>query len=160
MPIFMPVFRGILAGALFVAVAAAASRPAVALEDTLLVEVDRAKIVKLDQPAATVIIGNPSIADALVHNREMLVVTGKSFGVTNMIVLDASGKTIGDLTLHVRGDDVGIVTVQRGPSRLSYSCAPTCERTLMIGDMGESYSALNTQIQDRIGLATGQAGSN
>jgi Pilus formation protein N terminal region len=128
-----------------------------ASEDTLLVEVDRAKIVRLDQPAATVIVGNPSIADALVQSRNMLVVTGKSFGVTNLIVLDTQGNTVDDLTVHVRGDDVGIVTVQRGPTRLSYSCAPVCQRTLVLGDTTDSYDALTNQIQDRIGLATGQA---
>jgi hypothetical protein len=152
--------RGVLAGAVMLASTIATSQSAFALEETVLVEVDRAKLVRLDQPAATVIVGNPLIADALVHDREMLVVTGKSFGVTNLIVLDQDGQTIGDMTLHVRGDDVGIVTVQRGPERLSYSCAPTCERTLMLGDTGASYDILNTQIEGRIGLAVGQASPN
>ncbi len=156
----MTVFRSVLASGIMIAAAIAVPRPVLALEDTLLVEVDRAKLVRLESPASTVIIGNPSIADALVQNREMLVVTGKSFGVTNMIVLDATGDTIGDYTVHVRGDDVGIVTVQRGGARQSYSCAPTCERTLMIGDTPENFDALNTQIGDRLGLATGQAGTN
>jgi len=152
--------RGVLAGVVMFASTIATSQSAFALEETVLVEVDRAKVVRLDQPAATVIVGNPLIADALVHDREMLVVTGKSFGVTNLIVLDQDGQTIGDMTLHVRGDDVGIVTVQRGPERLSYSCAPTCERTLMLGDTGASYDILNTQIEGRIGLAVGQASPN
>lgn len=156
----MTVFRRALAGGMLLAAAIAAPRPVLALEDTLLVEVDRAKLIRLGTPASTVIVGNPSIADALVQNREMLVVTGKSFGVTNMIVLDATGATIGDYTVHVRGDDVGIVTVQRGGARQSYSCAPTCQRTLVLGDTPENFDALNTQIGDRLGLATGQAGAN
>lgn len=146
-----------LAVILLAAIAVAQPLAADATEDTILVEVDRAKVVRLDQPAYTVIVGNPSIADALVQNRQMLVVTGKSFGVTNLIVLDADGETIDDLTLHVRSDDSGMVTVQRGPTRLSYSCAPSCERTLVLGDTPENYDALNTQILNRLGLAEGQA---
>lgn len=142
--------------------AAAAALPSLAnvahaIEDNLLVEVDRAKVIRLDQPAYTVIVGNPSIADALVQDRKMLVVTGKSYGVTNLIVLDAEGNAIEDLTLNVRGDGDGIVTVQRGPTRLSYSCAPSCERTLMLGDTADSYDILNAQILSRLGLAGGQA---
>jgi Pilus formation protein N terminal region len=156
----MTVVRGVFAGALLLASVIVAPRPTFALDDTLLVEVDRAKIVRLDQPAATVIVGNPSIADALVQNREMLVVTGKSFGVTNLIVLDAQGETIGNLILHVSGDGEGIVTVQRGPLRESYACAPTCQRTLTLGDTKDSYDTLNQQISDRLGLAMGQASPN
>jgi len=150
-------FKGIFVGALLLATAIARPQSALAVEDSLLVEVDRAKVVRLDQPVATVIVGNPSIADALVYDPEMLVVTGKSFGVTNLILLDAEGKTIDDLTLHVRADNEGIVTIQRGPTRLSYSCAPNCERTLMLGDTVENFEALNTQIQSRLGLAESQA---
>jgi len=130
---------------------------AAATKDTLLVEVDQAKILHLEEPAHTVVIGNPAIADALVQSREMLIVTGKSFGVTNLIVLNAEGATVEDLLLHVRGDESGIVTVQRGPARLSYSCAPNCERTLVVGDTAESYQTLNRQIAERLDLAEEQA---
>jgi Flp pilus assembly secretin CpaC len=37
--------------------------------------------------AAEVIIGNPTIADVSVQGGNLLVVTGKSFGVTNIISL-------------------------------------------------------------------------
>ncbi len=151
---------GVFAAALLLATAIAQPQTAFAAEDTVLVEVDHAKVVRLDQPAATVIVGNPSIADALVYDPEMLVVTGKSYGVTNLILLDAAGTTIGDMTLHVRADNDGIVTVQRGGTRLSYACAPNCERTLTLGDTVENFDALNTQIQSRLGLAESQAATD
>lgn len=152
--------KRVLASALLAAAVAGPPVAATAAEDTILVEVDRAKVVRLNQPAQTVIIGNPSIADASVQSRDLLVVTGKSFGVTNLVVLDHANNTIEDLTVHVRGDDVGIVTIQKGPARVSFSCAPTCERTLMLGDFGEHYEMLNDQIQARLGLAEGQANPN
>ena len=146
-----------VAAALLTMVGTASLVSAATTKDTLLVEVDQAKILRLEEPAHTVVIGNPAIADALVQSREMLIVTGKSYGVTNLIVLNADGATVEDLLLHVRGDESGIVTVQRGSARLSYSCAPSCERTLAVGDTADSYEVLNTQIEDRLGLAEGQA---
>ncbi len=146
-----------VAAALVAIIGTASLVSAAATKDTLLVEVDQAKILHLEEPAHTVVIGNPAIADALVQSRDMLIVTGKSFGVTNLIILDADGGTVEDLLLHVRGDENGIITVQRGPARQSYSCAPYCERTLVVGDTAESYEVLNTQIESRLGLAEGQA---
>lgn len=126
--------------------------------DTVLVQLDRAQIMTLDQPAQTVILGNPAIADALVQDRSRLILTGKSFGSTNMIVLGQDGEMIDEYLLQVRSPDNGAVTVQKGAQRLSYSCAPVCERTLSIGDTPASYSELSGTIQSHIGLATGAAG--
>jgi Flp pilus assembly secretin CpaC len=128
-----------------------------ALADTVIVEVDRATVLRLDGPASTIILGNPSIADALVQDRSMVVVTGKSFGSTNLIVLDEDGRTIEEKTLQVRAAEDNVVTVQRGTFRTSLSCAPNCERTLAVGDRSEDYDLLSTQIQGRIGLSQGQA---
>ena len=130
-----------------------------AIAEAVIVEVDRATILRLDAPAGTIILGNPAIADALVQDQRMVVITGKSYGSTNLIVLDADGQTIEELTLHVRAAEQDKVTVQRGTSRVSFSCAPVCERTLMVGDTSDSYNELNAQIQSRIDLSQGQAGN-
>jgi Flp pilus assembly secretin CpaC len=135
----------------------AALAPAAA--GSLLVEVDRASILRLDAPAAAIVLGNPAIADALVKNNRMIVVTGKSYGSTNLIVLDEEGSTVEEVTLHVRPAHDAVVTVQRGTDRVSFTCAPTCERTLVVGDTSELYDELNSQIQTRINLSQGQAGS-
>jgi|FEC22Drversion2_1045045.scaffolds.fasta_scaffold00337_45 Flp pilus assembly secretin CpaC len=129
-----------------------------AIEDSLVVEMNRAKVIRLDQPAATVILGNPAIADALVQNRTMLVITGKSYGSTNLIVLDPAGETVEELTLNVTAVNDGSVTMQKGTTRLSFSCTPVCERTLAVGDSKDPFSELDSQIQSSLGLAQGQAG--
>lgn len=147
----------LLLAAALAAGSAIASGPAAAVEDTVIVEVNRAKVVRLDQPAATVILGNPAVADALVQNSTMLVVTGKSYGSTNLIVLDAAGETLDELTLQVTPAEAGVVTMQKGPMRVSYSCNPVCERTLAIGDSKDPYDDLDSQIQSSLGLAQGQA---
>lgn len=127
--------------------------------ESVIVEIDRAQILRIDGEPVTLILGNPAIADALVQDRHTLVVTGKSFGTTNLIALDPEGNAIADMLLHVRSPGDGVVTVQKGVTRMSYSCAPQCEPTLTVGDTAENYDLVNSQIQSRIGLAQGQAGN-
>ncbi len=146
--------RALASAALAATIAAGAVAPAVSAE-SLIVQVDRAKIVRLDQPASTIILGNPSIADALVQDRRMLVITGKSFGATNLIVLDEEGREVGEMLLHVQAADDGVITMQRGSSRVSFSCAPVCERTLRVGDTNDAFGELTSQIQTRTGLSQG-----
>ena len=52
---------------------------------------NQAKIVKLSRAADTIVIGNPEIADASVQDASTVVLTGKGFGVTNLVVLDEDG---------------------------------------------------------------------
>lgn len=150
--------RALYGAALLSLGALAFAGPAAA--DTVIVEVDRATLLRLDAPASTLILGNPAIADALVQDRSTVVVTGKSYGSTNLIILDQDGRTIEEKLLQVRAADDGMVTVQRGMFRTSLSCAPNCERTLSVGDTQDEYELLNSQIQSRIGLSQGQAGGN
>ncbi len=72
---------------------------AVAEKQPVIVTVDRAKVFRISSPASTVIVGNPAIADATVEDDVTLVLTGRSFGVTNLIVLDHEGNPIVDETI-------------------------------------------------------------
>lgn len=126
--------------------------------DQMLVEVDRAQLLRLDQPAASVIIGNPVIADAAIQDQHMLVITGKSFGSTNLIVLDRNGKEIFSRVLEVRMAEKAVVTMHRGVARNSYSCSPTCEPTLRSGDAKPYFDEVKEQIVGRIDTASGEAG--
>ena len=56
--------------------------------DTVTVPVDRARVMKLPERVATIIIGNPLIADAALQSGGVLVITGKGYGTTNMLALD------------------------------------------------------------------------
>jgi Flp pilus assembly secretin CpaC len=61
-------------------------------QDLLAVTLDQAKMVRIPAGTQTLIIGNPIIADVtMLKNVGMMVVTGKSFGQTNLIALDNSG---------------------------------------------------------------------
>ena len=70
-----------------------------AQEKTIYVDLDYARILRLPEGAQTLVIGNPLIADVtMLKNNRLMVVTGKSFGATNFIILDNSGSQVGNLS--------------------------------------------------------------
>jgi hypothetical protein len=97
--------------------------------------------------ADTVIIGNPAIADAVIRDTQTLVITGRSYGTTNLIVLDVDGQPIADELLTVQAADDYLVTVYVGGKRATYSCTPACQPTISVGDDLELFDARVGQVQ-------------
>jgi Flp pilus assembly secretin CpaC len=106
--------------------------------DTIAVNVDQAKLVKLPSKVATIVVGNPLIADVTLQSGGIIVVTGKGYGATNFIAMDRSGDILVDRVIQVEGPTDQLVTIYRGVERESYSCMPICQRRVTLGD-GESY---------------------
>lgn len=123
-----------IAAGLGMLVAAQAATPA----DTVMVVVDQAKLVKLPVGTATIVVGNPLIADVTLQPGGMVVVTGKGYGATNVIAMDRRGEVLIDRVIQVEGPSDKIVTIYRGVDRESYSCSPICQRRNTLGD-GEAY---------------------
>ncbi|MGQ2907490.1 MAG: pilus assembly protein N-terminal domain-containing protein [Aliihoeflea sp.] len=96
-------------------------------EAGISVLVNQAKIVKLARNADTIIVGNPEIADASVQDASTLVLTGKGFGVTNLVVLDAEGRPIVDEQVTVSRQSVNSVRIYRRAAVQTLSCTPVCE---------------------------------
>ena len=119
-----------------------------------VVHVDHAKVVRLPERTQTVIVGNPIIADVTVQRNGILVVTGKSFGSTNMIALDGSGALLAESMISVQAPQDSVVTVQRGLNRESYSCTPTCQPSLQLGDNPGFFDGVGAQATQRNELAT------
>jgi Flp pilus assembly secretin CpaC len=118
--------------------------PAVHAEDVISVNADQAKLVKLPNHVSTVVVGNPLIADVSLQAGDTMVVTGKGYGSTNVMALDRSGTVLVDRMIEVAGPSDKLVTVFRGVERESYSCAPTCERRITMGDSQNYFvSTLN-----------------
>lgn len=112
------------------AVAAAACTPARAETDDsefLRVYMDHARVLKLDRPVSKVIIGNAAVADATVADSKTIVLTGRSFGTTNIVLLDADGNAIVDERILVSIDEDHTVRVFRQINRSVLSCTPSCE---------------------------------
>jgi len=113
-----------------------AATPALAAtgDDILRITLDQAQVVQLPPNTATVVIGNPAIADiTALKNNVGMIVTGKSFGHTNMIALDAAGHPIDEKQIHV-GPVENVLVVQRGMIRESYACDPKCMPAAILGD--------------------------
>ena len=140
------------------AIATGADRPAHAV-DGLTVILDQAKVLKIPERTATLVVGNPLIADISVQTGGMMVVTGKGYGVTNLIALDPRGNTLMEQTIEVQGPSDHVVVVHRGMERESYSCMPKCERRITLGDAPAFFDATLIQTGRRTGQAQGTGGN-
>jgi Flp pilus assembly secretin CpaC len=133
----MPLRRLTLFVALTVACAVApltAASASAAEGDPISVKVNMARILRISAPAATVIIGNPGVADVTIQDPQTLVLTGKSYGSTNLIVLDSMGNPIADTMVDVVQAQNDLVTVYMGQARTTLVCSPVCQPTIMLGD--------------------------
>jgi Flp pilus assembly secretin CpaC len=124
--------------------------------DSIAVNVDQAKLVKLPTRVSTIVVGNPLIADVTLQTGGILVVTGKGYGATNFIAMDRSGEILVDRVIQVEGPTDQLVTVYRGVERESYSCMPMCQRRITLGD-GENYFK---SAMDQAGSLNSQATGN
>src|SRR5882757_6089223 len=52
------------------------------------------KLIRFDRPIATVVIGNPEVADARAQTDRSIALVGKAVGITNLIALDNTGAEV------------------------------------------------------------------
>jgi Flp pilus assembly secretin CpaC len=126
--------------------------------ESIAVGIDEARLIRLDEDAAQIIVGNPSIADVAAQGARLLIVTGKSYGSTNLIALDSAGRTILTARLGVAPNDDQLVTVYRGTLRQSLHCAPDCQHVLAIGNDKTQFEQLAESVQKKFGVANSIAG--
>ena len=149
-----------LAAAAFVFAAASADRAAQAAEpvsqigETIKVYLDQAKLLRLPDGTSTLVVGNPLVADVAVQAGGTMVVTGKSYGNTNLVALDRNGAVMMEHQIEVQGPAGSLVVVYRGIERETYSCTPDCSRRITLGDTQNYFAAtlgqtvgLNSQAQ-------------
>ena len=106
--------------------------------DSISVVVDQATVVKLPDRIATLVVGNPLIADVSLQPGGTMIVTGKSYGSTNVMAIDRSGAVLVNRMVQVDGPTDKLVTVFRGVIRETLSCTPVCQRRITLGD-GPDY---------------------
>ena len=108
--------------------------------DFIRVFMNHARVLKLDRAVAKVIIGNNQVADATVADSKTIVLTGRSFGTTNLVLLDAADNAIVDQRVLVSIDEGNTVRVFRQTDRTVYSCTPNCEQHVDLSSAGTSAS--------------------
>ena len=125
-----------LLGALAIASMIIASGPihaAAASDDMIRVFMDHARIIKLDRPISKVIIGSSDVADVTVADSNTIVLTGKSYGTTNLVILDVDGQAIIDELILVSVDEANTLRIYKQTERSVYSCSPSCEQHVKSG---------------------------
>ena len=106
--------------------------------DMLRVYMDHARVLRLERPVAKVIVGNADVADATVADSRTIVLTGKSFGTTNILLLDVDGNPIVDERILVSIDEGNTVRLYKQTERSVFSCSPNCEKHEQQNQKGSS----------------------
>jgi len=130
-------------------------------DEPILVQLDQARIMKLPERSATLVIGDPLIADISIQPGGIAIVTGKGYGATNIVVMDRSGAVLMERTVEVKGPPDRLVYVYRGVARNTYSCTPECAPRITLGDDTEYFDKTLAQAGSRNtqALAAGAAAS-
>ncbi len=136
-----PALRAVSIGLLLWPLAALAEPTA----GVVAVNVDQAKLVRLPSRVATIVVGNPLIADVTLQAGGVVVVTGKGYGATNFIAMDRRGDVLEDRQIQVEGPTDQLVTVYRGLQRETYSCMPICQRRMTLGDDTDYFKSVSDQ---------------
>ena len=127
------------------------------LSGAVEIPADEARVFAVPAGVATVVIGNPAITDvAFTADRRGAIFTGRSFGVTNVLLLTESGDALGSAQVRVVRNP-GLVTVTHGDKRTTFSCEPRCAPTAAIGDAAEVTGPIAAQVQERTTAASAVA---
>lgn len=110
---------------------------------------NKAKVLQLPSNAVTIVVGNPIVADVTMLKRSKhMILTGKGFGETNLIALDAQGRSVGESLIRVTAPTKNLI-VQRGMERETWDCTPRCQPTFSLGDSTRFAGENAAQIQTR-----------
>lgn len=144
---------GLVSSRLFLSIATIASvsllGSAVASAEPIDVIVDQAMVVKLPEKVATLVVGNPLIADVTLQPGGTMIVTGKGYGATNVMAIDRGGAVLLDRMIQVEAPTEKLVTVFRGVNRETYSCTPVCQQRITLGDGSDYFKSTLDQTGSR-----------
>lgn len=118
----------LMAGMPHKAVAQAAPRPTIRENAPVAIETDRAQLIQLAEPAKTVFVANPEIADVQVPTPTSFLIYGKKAGTTTVFAISETGaaisytvrvtRPVGEIAAAVRNAvpsaQIGVVTTPDG----------------------------------------------
>ncbi len=130
---------------LLVALALCSAAPAYAAG--VSVAMDEVRTITFPKTVSTIYVGNPAVADINMIDSRHAFILGKGYGNTNMVALDQDGKQVSNTHISVMARQDASLTLQRGASRVTYSCtAAHCEITPQPGDGKDAFDSANGQI--------------
>jgi hypothetical protein len=141
------------------ATALCAASPALAGGSFVSVTLDEVRLLAFAKPIETLYVANPAIADVTMIDKRHGFVLGKSFGTTNIIALDSSGRQVSNERVVVSGMNGGIVTLQKGTAQTTYNCsAGRCEAAPQPGDAKDAFDNAMEQDQKLDSLGRSESG--
>lgn len=147
-------FKRLIAASAFLV---AAYAPAASAEaDHFNVLVDQTVTLKLTAPANSVVVGNASVIDVAIHDPRTLLITGKGFGSTNLLVLDKAGRTVYSNMMSVSDNRTDQLTIVRGEGNYTYSCTDRCRATPVVGDDAGHFQSVMGTVNAMEGSAQGR----
>lgn len=126
---------------------------------SMTVNLDQSLRVSLPTPARDIVVSNPAVVDVAMLTPTSLLVLGKGYGITNLMVVDGAGRTIVDREVVVGSSDANRVSFYRGPNVTNYACAGRCERTPLPGEQEAVYKTHAPPYQEHTEKAAGAAGA-
>ncbi len=115
---------------------------------------DHARIVSVAGTPSAVVVGNPMFADVSVQ-QGVIIVHGRNFGATNVIVLDVDGNQLAAFDVNVTSAGDRNISVYKAGHAFSSVCAPLCQYTLQTGEDQEWFKVLNEQHTGKAGQSSG-----
>ncbi|HEY2658556.1 MAG TPA: pilus assembly protein N-terminal domain-containing protein [Caulobacteraceae bacterium] len=100
---------------------------ALAASGAMTIEINDSQRVGLYGAAANIIVSDPAVADVSLVDSRSVVINGRGFGATHVVVLDGNGRALFDRRVTVIAPQEGRVTLYRGPAASEFSCAPRCQ---------------------------------
>lgn len=113
-------------------------------QDLLTVPMDHSVRFTLPPGSKRVMLGAPGVVDITVLDMTTAVLLGRTYGATNILVLDAAGRTLMNQEVVVADSGVGRVTLMTGSSGggeaaatvsiQNFACSPRCNRYPLPGE--------------------------
>lgn len=97
---------------------------------------NKTHLMRLNAPAGAIVVGNPKIADISVHSDTTILVFGRGYGTTDILVLDAHGNTLvhTDIDVIESPNPKAVRMMLPKQDNRSYFCNPFCEPAPRLGD--------------------------
>jgi pilus assembly protein CpaC len=94
--------------------------------EVLSVEIGKSRILRLEGEPSVVSIGDPTIADVVIEEDNVIFLIGQAYGETNIYILDGKGKALLSADVVVEPKSARQVTLNRGTDEYVMSCNPRC----------------------------------
>jgi len=101
----------------------AISTPAQSAGGAIVVDLGKAKMLKLNQAPDAIVLANPAIADVIMEKNLVLFIIGLTPGETSLHILDSSGQIIMKRPIIVRRQGTRHVSLFNGTKETYLTCS-------------------------------------